>query len=125
MLRDPKVGDRVTKRGGYWDGDGISGFAVIAKVSKLKVALEDGTEWRISDGAKWGTSRDGYTLSPWIAAFTENDLQELKEQRENRKRKKLAHQLSNVRWYDIPLPQLEAVLAILRVEGPKDDQSSL
>lgn len=113
-IRDLKPGDRVTVR---WNG--ITGFTTVTEVGKRKIKTADGGEWKTS-GYRWGS--DEY-YGPHIDRYEPADDKQLAEQREEQGRRRLAHELHEVPWRDLPLSVLQAVKALVAPEQPAQEQT--
>ena len=103
-LNDVKPGDKITVR---WNG--IDRFLTVTEAGKLKIKASDGTVWKRS-GYEWGKSN---YHGPWISCFEDSDREELERQNAERKRLKMAYELRDARWRDLPFPIIKAAHAVV------------
>ena len=92
-----------------------TGFGVVAKIGKLKITLEDGSEWNMR-GRAWGREGNRWDFDPArIEPHKPEHDKQIEKQRRAEDRAALCRKLESYRWLgsDLPLETLRAVEALL------------
>ena len=99
FLKDLKEGDRVVVSGGYHYH-----LEKIERLTKTQFVLTNGTRYRRKDGWRVG-DHGGYSRAHLVEA-TEDRVNEIRQTN-------LAYKLGNVKWKEVPLDTMLAVLELL------------